>query len=161
MNERVKELRKVLGLTLEKFGNALGVSRSAIADIESGKNNVTERMIVSICSTSWSGRYVSEDWIRTGQGKIFKSLTRNEKLMAFINQVMKDEPESFRRAFVEALSMLPPEGWKWLEKFCRETADRMEAGEAESTNSLPGDDLPLDVADQVQDLDQEPRVRNI
>ena len=162
MNDRVKVLRKALGLTLEKFGNAMCVSKSAIADIESGKNNVTDRMVTSICKTDWSGKWVSEDWLRTGSGEMFRALSRNEMLMAFINQVMADEPESFRRAFVEALSVMPPEGWKWLEQFCRETADRMEAGEADTDPGLPGDALPLPhKPEHVQDLAQEPEIGNL
>ena len=44
MNERVREVRKKLGLTLEKFGSQLGVSKVAISRIENGINNVTEQM---------------------------------------------------------------------------------------------------------------------
>ena len=35
--ERVKEIRKNLGLTLEKFGNRLGVGKTAISKIEKGE----------------------------------------------------------------------------------------------------------------------------
>ena len=37
MNERIKELRKTLGLTMEKFGKSLGVGKSAINKIEKVK----------------------------------------------------------------------------------------------------------------------------
>ena len=38
MNERVKELRKDQKLSGEKFGERLGVGKTAISLIESGKN---------------------------------------------------------------------------------------------------------------------------
>lgn len=42
MNERIKELRKTLSLTMEELGEKLGVTRSAISNIESGKRGITE-----------------------------------------------------------------------------------------------------------------------
>ena len=48
-NERVKSLRKSLGLTMEKFGQALGVGKSAINKIEKGENNLSEQMFKAIC----------------------------------------------------------------------------------------------------------------
>ena len=43
--ERVKVLRKdILGLTLDKFGDRLHVGKSAISDIERGRNNLSEQM---------------------------------------------------------------------------------------------------------------------
>ncbi len=47
--ERVKEVRKVLGLTLEKFGEELGVKKNAISQIENGRNSLTDQMAKAIC----------------------------------------------------------------------------------------------------------------
>ena len=47
--ERVKTIRKKLELTLEKFGERLGVGKTAISKIEKGENNLTEQMLLSIC----------------------------------------------------------------------------------------------------------------
>lgn len=49
INDRVKVLRKELDLTLEKFGQHLGVGKTAINKIEKGENNVTEQMTKAIC----------------------------------------------------------------------------------------------------------------
>lgn len=65
--ERVKEIRKTLGLTLDKFGEKVGVSKQTISRIENGINNVTEQMAKSICR-EYS---VSEDWLRDGTGEMF------------------------------------------------------------------------------------------
>ena len=48
-NERVKEIRKTLGLTLEKFGERIGVTRGSMSNIENGNRNLTEQMTKSIC----------------------------------------------------------------------------------------------------------------
>ena len=48
-SERVKEIRKTLDLTMEKFGEKLGVGKTAISNIESGNRNLTEQMSKAIC----------------------------------------------------------------------------------------------------------------
>lgn len=47
--ERVKEIRKALGLTLERFGEKVGVGKTAISKIEKGERGLTEQMTKSIC----------------------------------------------------------------------------------------------------------------
>lgn len=70
MNEghRVRELRKKMNLTLEKFGKPLGVGKTAISKIETGENNLTDQMIISICREF----SVNENWLRNGTGEMFK-----------------------------------------------------------------------------------------
>ncbi|MBS6465481.1 MAG: helix-turn-helix transcriptional regulator [Clostridium sp.] len=67
MNERVKELRKALGLTLDKFGARLGVGKTAISKIEKGENNLTDQMFLSICREY----NVNPGWLETGNGPMF------------------------------------------------------------------------------------------
>lgn len=67
MNERIKQLRKELGLTLEKFGERLGVGKTAISKIERGENGVSEQMLKSICREF----NVREEWLRTGEEPMF------------------------------------------------------------------------------------------
>ena len=66
-NERVQEVRKRLGMTLEKFGQRLGVTKVAISNIEKGHRNVTEQMRKSICREY----NVNELWLMSGQGEMF------------------------------------------------------------------------------------------
>lgn len=68
INNRIKDLRKLnLGLTMEEFGNKLGVGKTAISKIESGDRGVTEQMIVSICREFG----VNPEWLRNGEGEMF------------------------------------------------------------------------------------------
>lgn len=75
MNERVKELRKALGLSGEKFGENIGLNRAAISKIENNAVGVSESNVKLICLTY----NVNEDWLRTGQGSMFNE-TKNEFL---------------------------------------------------------------------------------
>lgn len=110
--ERVKEIRKSLGLTLEKFGEKLGVKKNAISAIENGRNTLTDQMLKSICREFG----VREEWIRTGEGEPFGAKTRNQSIQAFANDVMSEEDESLRKRFIDALSRLDESEWEVLEK---------------------------------------------
>lgn len=79
--ERVKELRKALGLTLDKFGEKLGVTKTTISRIEKGVNNVTDQMAKGICREYGA----SEDWLRDGIGEMFAP-DSEEELKALVQR---------------------------------------------------------------------------
>lgn len=58
--DRVKQVRKANKLTLEKFGERLGVAKTTISRIENGINGLTEQMCKSICREF----KVSEAWLK-------------------------------------------------------------------------------------------------
>lgn len=64
INERVREVRKMLKLNQSKFGAGMGMAQSTITMIETGRNAVSDRLIKSICTTYG----ISEDWLREGRG---------------------------------------------------------------------------------------------
>ena len=68
--ERIKEVRKTLGLTLDKFGEKLGVKKAALSAIENGKRNLTEQMTISICR-EYKENY---DYLTYGDGEMFEDL---------------------------------------------------------------------------------------
>lgn len=115
-SERVRELRKSLNLTMEKFGEPLGVKKSAISNIENGSRNLTDQMIIAICREY----NVNEEWLRTGSGEMFVPLTRDEQIEVFIGNVLKDEPGDFRRRLVSVLSRLTESEWELLENKLKE-----------------------------------------
>ena len=68
MNERIKELRRVLKISQEKFGARIKISGASVSKIESGENNPSERTLSLIISEF----NVSESWLRDGVGDMFK-----------------------------------------------------------------------------------------
>lgn len=64
---RISELRKTLGLTLEKFGNRLGVTKTTISRIEKEERAMTEQMARSICR-EFRVNYL---WLTEGKGDMF------------------------------------------------------------------------------------------
>ena len=112
LNERVKQLRKTLDLTMEKFGDRLGVKKNSISQIESGKNSLTEQMIKSICREF----DVDEEWLRYGTGSMFIERTRDEEIAKFIGTIQSVEDDSFMKKFISMLAKLDESEWKLLEK---------------------------------------------
>lgn len=109
---RIKELRKSLGLTQEKFAAQIGIKRNSLSQIEIGTNSLSPQNMLLICK-EWN---VSEEWLRDGVGEMFVSADRRQQLHAWADRVLADSPESFRYRFVNALSRLPDEWWYLTEK---------------------------------------------
>lgn len=97
MNERIKELRKFLNLTMEKFGERLGVKKNSISQIESGNRNLTDQMFLAICREF----NVNEEWLRTGAGDMFV-----EDSDSIIDKILSEMPldelsQTILRAYIE------------------------------------------------------------
>ena len=92
-NERVKEIRKTLGLTLEKFGERIGVTRGSMSNIENGNRNLTEQMTKSICR-EFSVDYM---WLTTGEGEMF--IDTDDDFIERIDRIMAGEDEARKKLF--------------------------------------------------------------
>lgn len=114
LNERIKELRKVLGLSREEFANKLGLkSRGKIENIELGRTSPDEPFLDLICKTY----NINPEWLRTGQGEMFIELSKDEQIEDFIGELLSDEEDSFKRRLISGLAALDENGWTVLEKF--------------------------------------------
>lgn len=65
MNERIKQIRRELGLTQTEFAERIGLKQNSIALIESGKRNISDQAVLSICREYG----VNEEWLQTGTGE--------------------------------------------------------------------------------------------
>ena len=92
-NERVKEVRKALGLTLEKFGERIGVTRGSMSNIENGNRNLTEQMTKSICR-EFSVDYI---WLTTGEGEMF--IDTDDDFLERIDRIMAGEDDARKNLF--------------------------------------------------------------
>ena len=110
--ERIKEIRKYLNLTMEKFGGRLGVGRTAISNIENNNRNLTDQMAVSICREF----DVNETWLRTGEGEMFVPKTRNQQITDFLGDLIKEEDGTFKKRLIEAMSKLDKKDWQDIER---------------------------------------------
>lgn len=91
--ERIKEVRNSLGLTLEKFGDRLGVTKVAISNIEKGNRNLTEQMTKSICREFG----VDYMWLTTGEGEMF--VETDDDFFERIDRIMAGEDDARKNLF--------------------------------------------------------------
>lgn len=119
MNERLRALRELLNKSQDEFGKDLGLSRNYISLLENGQRNLSEQSIKVLCNEF----SVNENWLRTGQGDMFKPRTKNEELLSFVNDVMELEDDSFKKKLVNALAKLDTKDWECLENIASKLSE--------------------------------------
>ena len=112
MNNRIKELRKSLGLNQTEFGEGINLSKSQIACYENGSRNVTDRAISDICE-----KYnVNEEWLRHGIGEMFKPEPEIDELAYLMGMFISNNSEDeLRTKIIKAMLSLDDDGWKFIE----------------------------------------------
>lgn len=124
MKERLKLLRKALKLNQQEFADKIQVNRSTVAGYERGSTNLSERTIADICRVF----YVNEDWLRTGEGEMFRARnTTNAELALQVGKLLKTDDEFTKNLFLEYLK-LPPEMKTLFEDFVHNLAKKQITG---------------------------------
>ena len=67
MKDRIKQLRKKLGITQQKFADTIGVKQNTVAQYEIGRNEPIDSVINLICKEY----NVNPNWLRNGDGEMF------------------------------------------------------------------------------------------
>lgn len=117
--QRLVLIREAVGLSQKNLAAKIGRSQSTYCEYEKGKN-VPERTIADICREF----YVNEDWLRTGEGDMFKSKNNTNEELAFqIGKLLKTDDEFTKNLFLEYLK-LPPEMKTLFEDFVHNLAKR-------------------------------------
>lgn len=87
--ERVRFIRKNsnINLTLEKFGERIGLRKSSLSQIENDINTLTDSNIKAICREF----DVREEWLRTGEGEMFEQMTEQQKILKYTALLLSDK----------------------------------------------------------------------
>lgn len=123
INRRFRELRKICKKSQQEWADIMGLSRSGITEIEAGRRNVTEKHIRLLSIESIDGKYINEDWLRTGDGDPFKKLTRSQIITDFAADLIKED-DSFKTRLIEALAKLNDDEWEILEKLAKDLSNK-------------------------------------
>lgn len=107
--QRIKALRKALGKTQTEFGVPLGASRDVINNVENGRAVPGEVILKAIIREYG----VSEIWLRTGEGEMFKQQPRHAEIHAFMGDILKG-PDDFKTKLISVLANLSEEQWELL-----------------------------------------------
>lgn len=101
MNERIKQLREVLGLSQKNFGNKLGVGDTAISKLEKGERKLTDQMAKAICREF----NVNYAWLIEGIGDMFSDLPET-----LLDEVAEEyELDELDKLIVQRYMQLPHE----------------------------------------------------
>lgn len=84
MKERIRQLRKELGLNQTDFGERIGVKQGSVAGYESGARTPIDAVITSICREF----DVNEDWLRTGEGEMFKERSPSDEVGYYVEDLL-------------------------------------------------------------------------
>lgn len=112
MKDRIRQLRKELGLNQTDFGEKIGVKQGSVAGYESGARTPIDAVVNSICREF----NVNEEWLRTGNGEMFVELDKEAALMEWAGNVLGSVDESFKKRFIKMLSELDEDDWETLEE---------------------------------------------
>lgn len=120
MGERIKKLRRALGLTQKEFGERIGVKSNTIGTYEIGRNDPIDAVVSLICREF----SVSEHWLRTGEGEMFIQKSRSDEIAAFVGDILRDDSD-FRQKFISVLARMTTDEWRLLERKVLELADEI------------------------------------
>jgi transcriptional regulator with XRE-family HTH domain len=93
-NKRMLQIRKSEGLTMEKFGEKIKLSTSAINNIEKEKRELTDRSIDDICRVY----KVNPNWLKNGIGEMY--LDEDTELAKVFDSIMNGDNEVLKRFFL-------------------------------------------------------------
>lgn len=98
VNERVKEVRKWSGLSVEGFAAKIGLNRYSLYKIENGTNNPSPRTIMLIAEKFG----VSEEWLKTGKGEMLIPEPDTNDLVSELSREYRltDEDRLILKAFL-------------------------------------------------------------
>ena len=129
MNSRIKELRKHLNINQENFGTRIGVSRSTIANYETGAREPLDAVVTSICKEF----SVNELWLRTGSGEMFRQISREEELANLIGKHLLSCDPSFKHRLISVLLRMSPDEWEMLERKAQELLEETKKADSEES----------------------------
>lgn len=155
MNERIKKLRKTLGLTQQEFADRLGTTRNNIAGYEIDRRSPSSSVISLICREFG----VSEEWLRTGEGDMFAPKTDEDELTRAVESMLKGRNPNFKRRMVSILAGLGDNEWTLLEEKVLElakAADLDTTGHERTEADTGGQErAQSDVAARVEELERQ------
>lgn len=134
MEERIKALRKALGLTQQEFADRLSIKRNTIANYETGRNAPIDAVISLICRSC----NVNETWLRTGEGEMLAE-TDDSLFAAFARENnLSTEEQAAARFF---LRLTPAERRAALD-YVRALAAELEKAEPQNVPPRMLPDVP-------------------
>ena len=111
INARIKEVREALKLSQVAFAQKVKLDVGTIRNIEYGllkkPNQRYYNQIAEACN-------VDPVRIETGEGEMFRKLSRQEQIADFVGKALTDDSGDFRSQLISILAALDDVGWQKL-----------------------------------------------
>lgn len=117
MKDRIKLVRKDIGLTQKEFAEKLGIKQNTVASYEMGRIGVSDNVIFSICREF----NINEDWLRNGTGDM--KIPQEGKFASYLGQISKGDDE-FIRDLIEVYMELDQASKDALKEIAKRMADK-------------------------------------
>ena len=105
---KIKEIRKALGLSQPEFGELIGIKAPQVSLIESGKHDLSEKTKLRIIEKY----HVNPVWLDTGEGEMFLPFSESDEIIRFARSVTKAEDGDIRLEIMKILARMTPEQWE-------------------------------------------------
>ena len=110
MEKRIQAARKAKGLTLKQLGDIIGISESAVSNIERGRNKPSGSTLILLCEKLG----INRAWLETGEGEMFAPTTEQAETARMI-EAISDSPAM--RSLLATWAQLSDENKAVFERF--------------------------------------------
>ena len=145
MEKRIQAARKAKGLTLKQLGDIIGISESAVSNIERGRNKPSGSTLILLCEKLG----INRAWLETGEGEMFAPTTEQAETARMIESI-SDSPAM--RSLLTTWAQLSGENKAVFKRFAADYVEgynrRKAKADTARTEALLGD------ADAEADADQ-------
>lgn len=145
MEKRIQAARKAKGLTLKQLGDIIGISESAVSNIERGRNKPSGSTLILLCEKLG----INRAWLETGEGEMFAPTTEQAETARMI-EAISDSPAM--RSLLATWAQLSDENKAVFERFAADYVEDYNRRKAEAETARAEammDDAEAD-ADQKQ-----------
>ena len=124
MEKRIQAARKAKGLTLKQLGDIIGISESAVSNIERGRNKPSGSTLILLCEKLG----IDREWLETGEGEMFAPTTEQAETARMIESI-SDSPAM--RSLLATWAQLSDENKAVFERFAADYVEDYNQREAE------------------------------
>jgi transcriptional regulator with XRE-family HTH domain len=101
INERIKAVRKTLGISQRDFCGGIYLSHSFFVNIDTGARNSNHRVTELICT-----KYkANKDWLLTGKGDMFSETPPDMELLQ-LTEIIKELDPIFRDCIIKQIHLM-------------------------------------------------------
>ena len=145
MEKRIQAARKAKGLTLKQLGDIIGISESAVSNIERGRNKPSGSTLILLCEKLG----INREWLETGEGEMFEPTTEQDETAKLIESV-SDSPAM--RSLLATWAQLSDENKAVFEAFAAAYVENYNRRVAEQ--AVSADQAVVDDAAALSDTEQ-------